>query len=332
MKRSNPYIDLPLTPMRVFVMAISAIVYIFQLFYGSIRGFFMFTLGKKTEDKRRKFHETMYKFFRFDIRYHPWLYADIRNPYGETFKCGSIIICNHQSLLDTLCLLILSPRILIVTHDKVWNNPLVATVLRYADFLSVSDTEWESRLDYCKFFVEQGYSIVIFPEGKRSMDGNIQRFHKGAFFLAEHIGADILPVFIHGAAHVLPVGKAFANKGGLYIEIGKRIPPDDVTFGADYIGRCKQLNRYYREHFEEIRYQVETVSYYRHLVVGMYASIKLKKEASAVLSGKMKDLWHVECLMEALVHPERDVVIHKPSPLQKLYEKYTHLPRNIRFV
>ena len=332
MKRPNPYIDLPLTPVRVFTMALSALVYIFQLFYGSIRGFFWFTLGEKTEDKRRKFHETMYRFFRFDIKYHPWLYANVRNLYGEMFERGSIIICNHQSLLDTLCLLILSPRILIVTHDKVWNNPLVSAVLRYADFFSVSDTEWEGRLDYCKSFVEQGYSIVVFPEGKRSVDGNILRFHKGAFFLAEQIGADILPVFIHGAAHVLPVGKAFANKGGFYVEIGKRISPDDVTFGTDYVGRCKQLNRYYREHFEEIRYQVETADYYHYLVVEMYASIGLRKMALAVLCGKMKDQWHVECLMDALVHPEREVVVHKPSPLQKLYKKYTHLPENIRFV
>lgn len=332
MKRPNPYIDLAPTVMQVLVMLLSATVYVFQLFYGSVRGFVWFTLGKKTEAKRRKFHETMCRFFRFDIRWHPWLHVNISNPYGETFSRGSIVICNHQSLLDTLCLLILSPRILLVTHDKVWNNPLVAAVLRYADFFSVSDTEWEGRLEYFRSFVEKGYSIVVFPEGKRSADGNILRFHKGAFFLAEQIGSDILPMFIHGAAHVLPAGKAFANKGDFYIEIGKRICPDDRSFGENYAERCKQLNRYYREHFEEIRYRIETAGYYRYLVIRMFASIGLQKEAQAVLDGQTCDRWDVNNFMKSLVLPDQTVEVSSSSPLRKLYKKYTHLPKNILFV
>ena len=332
MKRSNPYIDLPLNATRVMTMLLSAIVYISQLVYGSIRGFLWFTIGKKTETKRQKFHNAMCRFFRFDIKIHPWLYANIHNPYHEKFERGAILICNHQSMLDTLCLLILSSRILLVTHDKVWNNPFVAVVLRYADFFSVSDTEWDSRLNYCKSFIDKGYSIAIFPEGTRSRDGNIQRFHKGAFFLAERLQTDILPVFIHGAAHVLPAGCTFANKGEFYIEIGKRITPEDTSFGSDYAKRCKKLHRYYQEHYEEIRYKIETPTYYRHLVIEMYASIGLRKEAKNVLSGIIHDQWHVNKLTQALVHPEQEFILPKSSPLYQLYNKYTHLPKNITFI
>lgn len=332
MKRPNPYIDLPLTFERIAAMTLSATVYIAQLVYGSLRGFFWFTLGKKTDEKRKRFHETMWRYFNFDVKYHPWLYADIRNPYGETFERGSILICNHQSLLDTLCLLILSPKILIVTHDKVWNNPFVAAVLRYADFFSVSDTGWEGRVDYCKSFIDKGYSIVIFPEGRRSPEGNIQRFHKGAFYLAEKLQADILPVFIHGAAHVQPVGCAWANRGGFHIEIQKRISPTDTSFGVGYVERCKRLHTYYERHFEEIRYEVETPDYFRHLVVELYASIGLRKEAVGVLDGKIGDQWHIQGLIDALVHPEKEIRLPQSSPLRRLYDKYSHLPENILFV
>ena len=332
MKRSNPYINLPLTFERVIVMALAAVIYVSQLIYGSIRGFWWFTIGKKTDEKRRRFHDAIWRFFKFDLKKHPWLYADIHNPYGETFERGSIVICNHQSLLDALCILILSPRMLLVTHDKVWNNPFVAAVLRYADFFSVSDTEWEGRMDYCKSFIDKGYSIVIFPEGSRSLEGNILRFHKGAFFLAEQLHADIVPVFIHGAAHVLPSGCAFANKGGFYIEIGKRISPDDESFGKGYVERCKGLHQYYLNHFEEIRYQIETPNYFRHLVTELYGSIGLRKEAEGVLSGKMQDEWHVGSFVDALVHPEQLFTLPKSSPLQKLYNKYSYLPKNIIFV
>lgn len=312
-------------------MAVSVAAYLLQVAYGCVRGFFWFTVGKKTDGKRERFHEVMWRFFNFDVKVHPWLQARVSNPHGETFERGSIIICNHQSLLDTLCMLILSPRILIVTHGKVWNNPLVAAVLRYADFFSMSGTEWGGRMDYCRSFIRKGYSIVIFPEGRRSREGNILRFHKGAFFLAERLGADILPVFIHGAAHVLPCGCMFANKGGFYIEIGRRISPGDRAFGGDYNERCRRLHRYYVEHFEEIRYKIETPDYFSHLVVEMYASIGLRKEAESVLRGGAEDKWHVRDFASALAQPERDFLLPGSSPLRKLYDKYSHLPKNITF-
>ena len=328
MKRPNPYIDLPLTVGRVLAMVLSVVVYVSQLVYGSILGFCWFTCGRKTDAKRERYHRAMWRFFRFDLRSHPWLYANIHNPHGEDFHRGAILICNHQSLLDTLCLFILSPRILLVTHDRVWNNPLVAAVLRYADCFSVSDTGWDDRLEYCRSFLDKGYSIAVFPEGCRSQDGNVQRFHKGAFYLAERLEADILPVFIHGAAHVMPVGTTFANRGGFDIEIGRRIPPNALG----YVERCREVHRYYVAHYEDICRRVETPDYFRSLVIGLYASVGLGCKAKNVLDGARYDAWDVLTLVDALVHPECTYTLPASSPLRRIYDKYTHLPQNITFV
>ena len=332
MKRPNPYIDLPLTVGRVLAMVLSVVVYVSQLVYGSILGFCWFTCGRKTDAKRERYHRAMWRFFRFDLRSHPWLYANIHNPHGEDFHRGAILICNHQSLLDTLCLFILSPRILLVTHDRVWNNPLVAAVLRYADCFSVSDTGWDDRLEYCRSFLDKGYSIAVFPEGCRSQDGNVQRFHKGAFYLAERLEADILPVFIHGAAHVMPVGTTFANRGGFDIEIGRRIPPNALSFGSGYVERCREVHRYYVTHYEDICRRVETPDYFRSLVIGLYASVGLGCKAKNVLDGARYDAWDVLTLVDALVHPECTYTLPASSPLRRIYDKYTHLPQNITFV
>ena len=332
MKRPNPYIDLPLTVGRVLAMVLSVVVYVSQLVYGSILGFCWFTCGRKTDAKRERYHRAMRRFFRFDLRSHPWLYANIHNPHGEDFHRGAILICNHQSLLDTLCLFILSPRILLVTHDRVWNNPLVAAVLRYADCFSVSDTGWDDRLEYCRSFLDKGYSIAVFPEGCRSQDGNVQRFHKGAFYLAERLEADILPVFIHGAAHVMPVGTTFANRGGFDIEIGRRIPPNALSFGSGYVERCREVHRYYVAHYEDICRRVETPDYFRSLVIGLYASVGLGCKAKNVLDGARYDAWDVLTLVDALVHPECTYTLPASSPLRRIYDKYTHLPQNITFV
>ena len=332
MIRSNPYIDAPLTITRIVYMIYCTVIYLSQVIYGSIRGFLWFTLGKKDDRKRELFHNAIWKHFNIDMEYSPFWKTTIHNPYKEDFKKGSILICNHQSMLDTLCLLVLSPRVLIVTHDKVWNNPIIAAVLRYADFISVTDTQWEDRFDYCKSFLDKGYSIAIFPEAQRSVHGNILRFHKGAFYLAEKLKADILPVFIHGAAHVLPTGVSFANKGKLYIEIGERIAYKDDSFGKNYVERCKRFHLYYIDYFESIRNKIETPDYFRDLVISLYSSVGLEKEVKEVLIKGKPDRWGIDDLIMALTNPLNQLDVSKKSHLRLLYNKFTNLPSNIKFI
>ena len=110
----------------------------------------------------------------------------IINDGREDFSKPAVIIANHQSHLDLPLLLMLSPKIIVLTTKWVWNNPLYALVIRYLDFYPVMDG-YESVIDKLKRKVDEGYSILVFPEGTRSPDASIQRFHKGAFLLAEKL-------------------------------------------------------------------------------------------------------------------------------------------------
>jgi 1-acyl-sn-glycerol-3-phosphate acyltransferase len=64
---------------------------------------------------------------------------------------------------------------------------------------------------------EQGYSFLIFPEGTRSLDGKMQRFRRGGFFLAVETGAPIVPVTISGTFALMPKGQKFARKGRVQV-------------------------------------------------------------------------------------------------------------------
>ena len=57
--------------------------------------------------------------------------------------------------------------------------------------------------------MKNGYSLIVFPEGTRSEDGVIKRFHKGAFYLAEKLNVDILPIMIHGTNYTLTKQDSF---------------------------------------------------------------------------------------------------------------------------
>jgi hypothetical protein len=149
----------------------------------------------------------------------------------------------------------------ILTKDWVWNNPFYGKIIHHAEFYPVSDGI-EANLGRLKNLVDRGYSVVIFPEGTRSEDGRILRFHHGAFYLAEKLQLDILPIFIHGVSHVLPKTDFMLRKGSIYMEIGKRVTSDDTSFGPTYKERTHAFRRYYREHIAEIARQKEDTAYF----------------------------------------------------------------------
>ena len=56
----------------------------------------------------------------------------------------------------------------------------------------------------CEARIRTGASLFVFPEGTRSPDGELQRFHRGAFWVAARYRVPIVPVVIEGTARVLP--------------------------------------------------------------------------------------------------------------------------------
>ena len=59
----------------------------------------------------------------------------------------------------------------------------------------------EDSLEPLQDLVNRGYSIVVFPEGTRSYDDTIKRFHQGAFYIAEKLKLDIVPLVLHGVGY-----------------------------------------------------------------------------------------------------------------------------------
>ena len=110
----------------------------------------------------------------------------IINPLAENFSKPAVIICNHQSSLDILSTIMLYPKLILFTNEAVWNSRVFGFLIRMADYFPVVKGA-ENSIDKIANRIEHGYSVIVFPEGTRAVDGNIKRFHKGAFYLAEKI-------------------------------------------------------------------------------------------------------------------------------------------------
>ncbi len=188
---------------------------------------------------------------------------------AETLEKPAVMICNHQSHVDLMCILMLHPKIMVLTNDWVWNSPFYGRLIRYADFYPVSNGV-ENAIVKLKSAVERGYSIMIFPEGTRSDDCSIQRFHKGAFYLAEQLQIDLLPVMIHGMGHILPKKEFMLHKGTIHVRVMNRITPQDKRFGNTYVERAKLVGKFYREQYAQLSDKVENADYYRDMVYHNY--------------------------------------------------------------
>lgn len=163
-----------------------------------------------------------------------------------------------------MCLLQLTPKMVFVTNDWVWHNPFYGAVIHHAEFYPISDG-MEKIFDRLSDLYQRGYSICIFPEGTRSEDCSILRFHKGAFFLARELNADLLPIFLHGAGHVLPKKDFMLREGSIHVEIGTRIrceqPHGIPANEADRL-MTRRMRQYYISHYKELCNKLETDAYW----------------------------------------------------------------------
>jgi uncharacterized protein len=140
--------------------------------------------------KMQWFRKSMSKFMKSVLYTNPFATKRIINKNNEDFSKPAIIIANHTSFLDTLAVGMLSHKIIFLVNDWVYNSPIFGRAVKLAGFYPVS-SGLEDGITHLKEKIDEGYSLMIFPEGTRSETNYINRFHKGAFYLAEQFNLDI---------------------------------------------------------------------------------------------------------------------------------------------
>jgi len=193
----------------------------------------------------------------------------IINENKEDFSKPALVIANHQSHIDLALTLQLHPKIIAFTNDWVYNSPFYGWIVKMADYYPAS-AGYENSLEKLESMVKDGYSILIFPEGTRSVDGEIHRFHKGAFLLAEKLQLDILPVLLHGAGDAVTKKDFHFKDGALTVKYLPRIAPDNKTFGNTYQERTKGICNYMRVEYDKMRETCESVEYFRSRLINNY--------------------------------------------------------------
>ncbi|MGV0928294.1 MMPL family transporter [Empedobacter sp.] len=254
------------SPMTLWLAIQSGIFFIYFGLFGTITSlilrFFMLILPISKEKKYKLFGWGMSTFMKSVLMLKPTVVKKIINPNQEDFKKQSIIIANHTSFLDTLAIGMCTPKIVFLVNDWVYKSPIFGRAVKMAGFYPVSNGV-ENNIEEIKTRIGNEFSLMIFPEGTRSRTNNINRFHKGAFYLAEKLKLDILPIYIHGNSEIIPKGDFLIFDGHIYSIIGKRIAWNDENYGLNYSERTKRISKEFKNNFQEIRDKYEYKNYWK---------------------------------------------------------------------
>ena len=230
--------------------------------------FLAFKLTKGNDNKRMRLHRMINRISIFFANNFPGGKTTILNSSGEDFSTPSLIISNHQSHLDLPIIMATTPKLIFLTNEWVWNNHFFGDIIHEAEYLPVS-MGVDKLIPALKELVKKGYSIVIFPEGSRSEDGKIKRFHQGAFAIAQELNIDILPMVIHGASLYLPKKDFMLRKNPQTLKILPRIPSSQYK-GEPLYKQASIFRKHILNSYEELQ-KTESVFYFKSYVFYKFA-------------------------------------------------------------
>lgn len=127
---------------------------------------------------------------------------------------STVIVANHQSLLDPPLLLSLLPRASTLVRADFFRVPVFGWVLRACGYARPRGQEGADWLDGLVAELARGGNVFVFPEGTRGGGEGLGRLRRGAFHVARRLGAPIAVLRIDGTARVFPPGSLVLRLAG----------------------------------------------------------------------------------------------------------------------
>lgn len=148
-------------------------------------------------------------------------------------KQSYIFVANHQGSFDIfLTYGFLNQNIKWVQKASLRKIPLVGFASEKAGHVFVDNSSAASRtrtIQAAKEEITDGVSIMLFPEGARTLTGKMSRFKRGAFHIAYDLQLPIVPLTINGPYDILRRGESLIHPGKMELVIHKPIPTAHLT-------------------------------------------------------------------------------------------------------
>ena len=145
-----------------------------------------------------------------------------------------ILTINHSSQLDLFVIGSIMPAaVTVIVKREFMFVPILGLGFIAFDFVMIDRKNRQAAERSLRQAADRvrkrGATVIIAPEGTRSLTGDLGAFKMGAFHLAQHTGAPIIPIVVRGARELQPMGTWVPRPGVVYLDVLPPIPTDGWT-------------------------------------------------------------------------------------------------------
>jgi len=145
---------------------------------------------------RRRIQRGMQYTFHFYIEVMRWLGIMTYEVHGveRLREQGRLVVANHPTLIDVVLLVSLMPEVDCIVKRGLWRNPFLRWPVIWASY--IPNSEGEELIEGCADTLRRGHSLLVFPEGTRTVPGKAMRMQRGAAHIALAADVELLPVTV----------------------------------------------------------------------------------------------------------------------------------------
>ena len=229
---------------------------------------FLKLISPTTADRRlRQLSQIAMKFL---VKSFPFGRADYQKFSDETFNRPAIVISNHQSAVDVLAAFIVSSDICMTVKKRVYDTPIFGVACKCLGHVPIESGQPEATLELCRQRLNAGLSLHFFPEGTRSPDSFVQRFHRGAFELAVELKQDILPVVLCDTNCVMPRDAYWFEPFHATVRALPRVTPQNFDYSLGVVALMKHCETLVRDGLQEQLDEANTPRIVRRKINRLY--------------------------------------------------------------
>ena len=155
--------------------------------------------------------------------------VDYSIPLSSDQRC--IYMSNHQSVFDIPALIVSLPgQTRLLAKQSLFRIPIFGWAMKAGGFISIdrkNRSKAKESFDSAVSRLKEGSSTLVFPEGTRSLDGELQPFERGGFLLALKSGLPIVPVGVIGSMAIRRRGSYVVRPGRITVRYGRPLKVED---------------------------------------------------------------------------------------------------------
>jgi 1-acyl-sn-glycerol-3-phosphate acyltransferase len=180
------------------------------------------------------------------------IFCPVRVTYDPAFNKDqrSVFCQNHVNLLDAYIASKAIPHVFCGLMNKwQFNIPIYGWMMRVSNGIPVNPKKpreiLSSMTEHAKVRKEQNYSILTFPEGGRTLTGQVQTFKRGVFIMARDAGYPVAPIAVQGNFKVNQKGSRLFTPGKINVHVGPQIETANLSDDKieKIVAQCEEFVR-----------------------------------------------------------------------------------------